>query len=125
MAPVDNANFSDFQKEMAYIDDNYRRKLADISNREYNLLSQTNTGHQRTRLMPMGSGMYVQNYINYGDESDVVEIPAEGPLNGSLLHFQKQAEHPPRIVLRFLLGISGTRRIGTAGWYWIRVTGWS
>lgn len=103
LAAVDSANFNDFQKEMAYIDDNYKRKLADISNREYNLLSQTNTGHQRTRLMPLGSGMYVQNYINYGDENDVVEIPAEGPLKakaGSLAVDRAGANAKAKVTIK-------------------------
>lgn len=74
---------AEFAKEMDYIDYNYKRKLDSINSREINLLSQTNAGHQRTRLMPLGSGMYVQNYVNYGDETDVVEIPAKPPLKAT------------------------------------------
>lgn len=75
------ANYGgDLAREIAYIDSNYKRRLDDINERQVNLLSLTRAGRQRTSLMPLGSGMYVQNYVNYGDENDIVEIPAKPPL---------------------------------------------
>lgn len=69
------------QAEIARIDATYRKRLADLSNREIAILSQAG-GNQKTNLMPLGSNLYVQNYVNFGDDN-IEEIPLYAPLKAT------------------------------------------
>ncbi len=69
------------QVEIARIDAAYRKRLADLSNREIAILSQAG-GNQKTNLMPLGSNLYVQNYVNFGDDN-IEEIPLYAPLKAT------------------------------------------
>jgi|GEM_PF-947721 len=69
------------QIEIAKIDAAYNKRLADLSNREIAILSQAG-GNQKTQLMPLGSNMYVQNYVNFGDDN-IEDIPLYAPLKAT------------------------------------------
>jgi len=60
------------------------RQLSDQLLKSSQAISQMGKSQQgSSRLMPQGSGMYVQNYENMGDESEAVRIPSENPLTAT------------------------------------------
>jgi len=71
---------SNFFSERNQLNESYSRRIAELADHEASMVSQANCGIGKIRLQPSLSSSKVRNYINYGDESDAVEIPVDNPL---------------------------------------------
>jgi len=68
--------------ELSKIEAAYNKRLSDLSSHELTILSQATAGNQRTRLVPLGSSLYVQNFVNFGDDN-IEEIPLYPPMKAT------------------------------------------
>jgi hypothetical protein len=69
------------ESERYRINNYYSRKMSELQDYEASMMSQANCGTSKIRLAPSLSSSKVKNYINYGDQSDAVEIPVDNPLH--------------------------------------------
>jgi hypothetical protein len=74
-----------YQRERAQINQNFARRMADLSQYTEAMLTQANCGTGKIRLEPSLSTRRVKNYVNFGDESEAADIPVDNPLHAQAL----------------------------------------